>query len=326
MSAALSVCVATYSFAAAAAPPSNDASQPLQEVTIIGKVDARTVNQEVRQFVRSHAKPGAHIGQVGRWREAVCPTVAGLQGAADELVSHRITAISRAVGAPTRAFGKKCSVNVEVVFTLSPQGLLDHIAKQYRPLLGYFSAANGRQALSFTRPVQAWYVTGTRSLDYLAPAGSFMPANLPKGGQPSNDFLTEMYTPGLNVDSYQFADSRAGVGSSGTAGSYLGKGQRSEFVHVQIIVDSNSVAKYSLQAVSDYIAMLALTRLVSADDCSALPSIVNLFATGCTAVPATITTADIAYLKGLYGADLDKNLNIEQGDIHERMLREVLGR
>jgi hypothetical protein len=64
-------------------------------------------------------------------------------------------------------------------------------------------------------------------------------------------------------------------------------------------------------------------RSASLDTCSELPSILNLFAEDCAAPPAAITASDTAYLKALYGADLDQNLNIEQGDMRERMLHVI---
>ncbi|HEV2700222.1 MAG TPA: hypothetical protein VGV09_01225 [Steroidobacteraceae bacterium] len=322
---ALSLCTTTFVCAAVAPAPNPspaDSSPPLQEVTVVGRMDTPKLNHEIQQFVKSHAKPGAHIGQVGRWRENVCPTVSGLQGPVDDLVSHRITDVARAVGAPTRAAGKTCDVNVEVVFTPSPQGLVDRIAKVYRPMLGYFPTAERQQALTFSRPVQAWYVTGTRSLDYQPPIDSAAAAS-PSAGNFAGA-VTDMYAPGLHLDSYDSADSKAGFAPSGIAGSRISKGLRSEFVHVLVIVDSKAVAKLPVQSISDYIAMLALTRLASADVCSELPSIVNLLATGCSAAPTTITSADIAYLKGLYGANLEQNLNVEQADMHEVMRREML--
>ena len=39
-----------------------------------------------------------------------------------------------------------------------------------------------------------------------------------------------------------------------------------------------------------------------------------------------MTAADIVYLKALYGADLDQYLNLEQGNIHERMLHAISSR
>ena len=310
---------------AAGAPDDRSAaanSQPLPEVAVVGKMDARTLDHVVRQFVQSHAKPSAMIGQVGRWREAVCPAVSGLRDSYGDFVSHRITSVAHEVGAPTPAAGKKCNVNAEVVFTASPQQLLDHIADKYHPLLGYYRLSERKQVITFSGPIQAWYMTGTRSLDYQPPITGLDKMQT-TGDMAVNPSAAPPFVTGLQADSNQSAGGPGSFGSTGAAGSYFTKGLRSEFMHVLIIVDSNAVKKYPLGGISDYVAMLALTRLASADTCSDLPSIINLLASGCAAAPATLTTADIAYLKALYGADLDQNLNIEQGDMHERMLSTI---
>jgi hypothetical protein len=88
------------------------------------------------------------------------------------------------------------------------------------------------------------------------------------------------------------------------------------------------VAGDSLRSISDYIAMLALTRMGSLDACSELPSIIDLLSSGCDArdKPQALTDADTAYLKALYSSDLEMNLNIEQVDMRDRMVMSITGR
>jgi hypothetical protein len=299
-----------------AARQANSTGQPLEEVIVLGKTDLPTLKHEIHQFVQSHAKPSTLVGQIGRWREQVCPVVTGLQAAAAEVVSHQIETVARSVGAPTVTSGKKCSVNIEVVFTGEPQALLDHIAAtKYRLLLGYFRETELKQVTTFNHPVQAWYMTGTLSID----AG--LPIVLGGGGGDVNG----IFNTGLKVDSAQ-SDGSLGYGASGNPDSHFTKGLRSEFMHVLVIVDSKAVAKYSLHSISDYIALLALTRISSQDTCAALTSILTLFDAGCGQPPVELTSADTAYLKALYGANLDMNLSLEQSDIHERMLQTILSR
>jgi hypothetical protein len=327
---ALGLCALSIGAFAASAPSGATADQSsaananaMPEVSVIGKMDKHTLNHVVSQFIQSHAKPSVIIGQVGRWRENVCPAVLGLKSSYAGTLSTRITTLARSVGAPASTEGKKCTANVDIVFTPEPQALLDLVAKKYRPLLGYDPKAEAKQALTFNHPVQAWYETGTRALDYQPPItmpGAAGDASAVFGPPQSPPAILPFIT-GLQIDSPETSgESGNGLGPTGTAGSRLTRGLRSEFVHVLIIVDSKTVKTYSLQTVSDYIALLALTRIASPDTCSALPSILNLFATGCPAPPTAITTPDTAYLKALYAANLDKNLNIEQGDIRERMV------
>jgi hypothetical protein len=112
----------------------------------------------------------------------------------------------------------------------------------------------------------------------------------------------------------------------GYAGSRVGAGLRSEFLHVLIIADSGQVAGYSLRSIADYAAMLSLTRMAQLENCAPLSSITDLLANGCTTPAAdALTAADRAYLKALYTANLEKNLNVERGDLHEQMMRQIEG-
>jgi hypothetical protein len=286
-------------------------------VIVIGKTDLPTLKHEIHQFVQSHAKPSTLIGQIGRWRVKVCPAVTGLQDAAAEFVSRRIENVARSVGAPTVVPGKKCSVNIEVIFTGEPQALLDHIAAtKYRPLLGYYRESELKQVTTFTHSVQAWYMTGTRSIDAGLPIVGLNSAQTAVGD------LTGIFNTGLRVDSAE-SDGSLGWGASGNPESRLTAGLRSEFIHVLIIVDGKGVAKYSVRSVADYVSMLALTRIDSRETCSGLSSILTLFDAGCGQPPVEMTGADTAYLKALYEANLDMNLAREQGDIRDRMLQTI---
>jgi hypothetical protein len=294
-------------------------TQPLEEVTVVGKTDLPTINREIHQFVEAHARPSTLIGQIGRWRVKVCPAVTGLQLAFAKFVTDRIENVAGNVGAPTATSAEGCSANIEVIFTGEPQALVDHIAAtRSRPLLGYYRK-DLKEVTTFDHPVQAWYMTGTRSIDAGLP---MVGLNSSHADVSTDGDMTSLIRTGLMLDSAA-TDGSMGFGASGNPESRLAKGLRSEFIHVLIIVDSKQVAKYSLRSIADYIALLALTRIGSQDTCSGLSSVLTLFDADCGKPPAEITGADIAYLKALYRADLDKNLALEQSDIHERMLRAI---
>ena len=302
---ALSLCLPATAYAAATNSP-GDATQPLQEVTVNAQrvLDEKTLSHAVSSFVESHAAAGSRINQIGRWYDDICPMVTGLQPPARDFVTREVLAAARAVGAPTRPVGKDCAGNVEIVFTRQPQALLDHVAKSYKVLLGYFpKKEDAAQARTFNGPIQAWYETGTRSEN--DHPGSFE-HTIPPTAQLDSDLTSIGWQP------------------SGSADSKLGKGQRSEFAHVFIIVDSSRVESYSMHSIADYLAMLTLTHVTQLDKCAPLSSITDLLASGCSEPAATeMTIADRAYLKGLYAAELDKYLNLERGEVHARMMQQI---
>jgi hypothetical protein len=312
----------TAALAAAAQPADQSAPQdspPLQEVRVTAsKLDRHTLKRVAIQFMNLHAAVSPVIHQIGRWRANVCPGVAGLNPASGAYVSGRVTEIARSVGAPTEVKGRKCRTNVEIVFTSQPQQLLNHIAKAYPWLLGSSRSAGDS---TFRHPIQSWYLTGTRAMEGWTP---------PIGGegmlmaiQEDMDGSVPPSMGGMRTD--------PGSGSGftmGLAGSYLTKGVTSEFVEVLVIVDTRQIARDSLRSISDYIAMLALTRMGSLDGCSELPSIIDLLSSGCgeREKPQALTDTDTAYLKALYSSDLESNLNIELGDMRDRMVTAIMGR
>jgi hypothetical protein len=306
---------------------STSRSEPaLQEVTVTAERlhDQRTLERAVTGFVTSHSAPSTRINRIGRWRAPVCPLVAGLQAPGRDYLTREILNVARSVGAPTGPAGAKCPVTVEIVFTREPQALLDHIAKSYRPLLGFYPVSQVKQMTTFSRPIQAWYVTGTRAMDALPDASH---GNAPETGvtqlpeQRGGSIVDMPLLAGVQVDSDVTA---MGLQPSGVGGSYLTNGQRSEFLHVLIIADSAQISHYQVHSIADYVALLSLTRMERLDLCAPLPSISDLFANGCAAAAAdSLTGADRAYLKALYSADLEKNLNIERADIREQMMRQI---
>lgn len=326
------LCVATWTCALAgtAAPASqSDAPQPLQEVTVTATrvPDHAALVHAINGFVASHSAPSTRINQLGRWHEPVCPLVTGLQDSGVDRVTREILDVARGVGAPTASAGKKCPVSVEIVFTKQPQVLLDRVARAYPLLLGFYPVYQRKQMTTFSGPVQAWYETGTRSMETQLPIAAMgSPANAADqslgGGGASNGPPLQS---GAQVDSFVTA---MGMQPSGTFGSRLtGSRLRSEFVHVLIIADSGQLARYPLNSVADYLAMVSLTRMAQLDQCAPLPSITDLLARGCAQpVADLLTAADRAYLKALYSADLEQRINLERSEVRDQMVRQIEGK
>ncbi len=296
-------------------------SHSLQQVEVVSsKLSRRALNRIVTHFVASHAEPTGTMNQVGRWREVICPKTSGLKPLYAEFVSRRIMAVAHSIGAPTARSVRGCAVNVEIVFTPEPQELLNHIARSYPLLLGSSRSAGDTR---IRRAVQSWYLTGTRSMEGWNPPVTGL-SSAPSGDMQIQAAISAPFLTGLQID----PPYGHGFAPGGISGSHLGAGLTSELLHVFVIVDSREVAGLSLRSVSDYLAMVALTRIGSLDACSELPSITDLLSSGCgtRAKPPALTAADTAYLKALYSSDLEVNLNIEQSDMRDRMVSAIAGR
>jgi hypothetical protein len=321
----------TQETAPTASTVGSENAQALEEVTVTAQreVDPRVVDHVlVPRFVRSHAIPSPKTDQVARWYDGVCPSTLGLQPLSNEFVSRRVIALARSVGAPT-ASKESCKTNVEIMFTANPSEQLDYVAKNEPVLLGMPSPARGEPS-SLDHPIQAWYVTQTRSYSVTESP----PWNATPQGHEFKDnpqYQTLWQVPSTAAASPQMGSGGVQIDSSdsfirGVAGSYLSTGVVSEFANVLVIVDSNQVRGYSLNAIAEYVAMLVLTR-ASLNGCNELPSVIDLLSRDCGARPRTekFTDADTAYLTALYASNLEKKLAIEQGEMHDRMLTLVAG-
>ena len=79
-------------------------------------------------------------------------------------ITQRVKYIALAAGAPVNTEAS-CTPNIEIVFTTTPQALLDNIRKHESGLSGLCRVhAQHEKLATVTRPIQAWYTTETRDL------------------------------------------------------------------------------------------------------------------------------------------------------------------
>ena len=255
------------------------------------------------EFVRQRL-PTSRFEQYARYRDPICVRVIGLPGEFDAFIAKRILAVAEEVHAPVSK-DAACKPNVNVIFSPQPQAQLTDIAKRRDILFGFHFQAEMKKLTTFTRPIQAWYVTriedthGNKVLELNDPAPCITSSPL---------------APPCDVKA---------PAPIGKAGSRLGTDMSSELVHSLIIADANKVAGEKIDAVADYIAVLALSRWQGLERCSGMPTILNLMAEGCDAEdrPDAATPADLALLEGLYTANVRESGSQQRATIASRMRR-----
>jgi len=304
-----SIAVASSAIAATAPPPPDKASNsarsdaPTENVTVTG-----TRSREVIEgFVHERAVAARLTGKIARWTDRICPTTLGLPSAVARFITARVKELAISVGAPVN--GKDdCRANIEIVFTGSPQFLLDNIREHHDGLLGYADTDHERDRLAkVTRPIQAWYTTATEDLHgtSVVDSNKTIPAeiNVPILG------------PGGGV---YYLTIRAPHGFVAGSGSRLGDGLRSKFYNIIIVADSSKLVGYEYGTIGDYIGLLALAQINPPDNCQSLASILNFLTKGCTPVE-TVTDNDLAYLQGLYKTSPGAKLSGQEDEISYRM-------
>jgi hypothetical protein len=265
-------------------------------------------HQVIQDFVRTFTAPTRVAGKITRWGQGICPHTVGLRSAAVKFINDRLRAVAKEVGAPVNGRAN-CVVNIEIVFTTTPQVMIDNVREQRPELLGYADNEGKIAALArVVRPIQAWYSTQTRDLhgkpvlDVAHRKG--LPLEIPC--PPST-----CYFP----DAVQFE----------STGSRLGDGLRSEFHHIIIVADPTKLTDYAIGQLAEYIALLALADIDMPDACQPIASIVNLLAPGCANVPEGLSGNDLAYLRGLYRMHATFDWRIQRHEIVSEIEQETGG-
>lgn len=286
------------------------AVRPPESVTVTG-----TKSREVmRGFVQSFAAPTRLTGKMARWETGICPIVAGIKPQFATFIARRLKEVAAKAGAPINS-RPSCSPNIQIVFTTTPQALLDRVRDKQPYLLGYYDNTPQRDRLAtVTRPIQAWYTTATQDVN-----GKVEVDGGKTVGPGLEIWLPCPIHPGICLVHLPNAHAVA------VTGSRLGDGVHSNLHHVIIVADPDKLLDYEMGPLADYIAMLALTQLTSLDTCQQLPSIGNMLAAGCERKTDALTENDMAYLHGLYKAAPDQTLGTQQDQIAYQMEQELKG-
>ena len=288
----------------AAAQP---AAPPVENVTVNGR---RVPDEEIHAFVTARTAPTFKLGKVARWEKGICPTAMGLNSDFTDFVIKRLKEVAAKVGAPLDP-DAQCKPDIQIVFTTTPQALLDNILKSDNALVGYHDNSNQAEAMAkVTHPIQAWYSTVTIDVRGIP---RFDGGNIPGIG------CADPPKCRLNLARAQ---------AYAVTGGRIGDGLHSGFHDVIIVIDPVQLKGQEIGALADYITFLALTQPRSQDECQQLPSILNLLASACAATDATseMSESDLGYLKGVYHMTDDGTLTVQQNEIAYQVKQQLLGR
>lgn len=295
------------------------APAPTDSVTVTGAKEAA-----IAKFIQTRAAVSRIAGKIGRWQAPICPIIYGIPPAYAKFVTDRVKDVALQSGVRVDE-KEKCGGNIQIIFTTTPQALMDNIRNEHPVYLGYFdNSSQADQMTTLRRPVHAFYTTQTRDftgrrfIDKPAcGAGLTLDLPAPPSAGPMSESSTGMTTMNLCAPVMAVSGMR-----------YIGDGVTSEFAHIVIVVNTPEVVDLEIGSLSDYIAMLALSQPVRFDACQDLPSITNLMIEPpCAAntVMTVISAHDLAYLKGLYKMTAGRSLSLQKNEISYRMKQDQSG-
>lgn len=246
--------------------------------------------EELREFVDDVAVAGRG-DTLARWDDDICPSVVGMREDYAQAMIERIAQTARELRLDVGRPG--CTANIVIVATHDSDALARNFADDPSTILMRGDDSLGRRALeefaATPRPVRWWYFTGTFTND-----GVYVPRGQ-RLGAPATD------TSGLFGAIPGATPTMVHVRSSG----HINRRVRQDMTRAVVIVDAQRINGVGLDALADYVAMVALAQVDADADVSNVPSILNLFVGGTlnTAAPASLTSWDKAYLEGLYRAN-----------------------
>lgn len=265
------------------------------DIVVVGE----RLQEMVRSFVGEVAEAPGGEQQMARWDRTICPLVAGLPQRQMQYMADRIAQRAHQVGLQTQ--GPGCRANILIFVTPDASVLANGIVDEYRTLVAYYSE-NGINTLgrgpleeftTSTAPVRWWHVNQTVSGDGQSMAGD---------------------------------SSGSMVMRTSQAPSRVRRMTRQDFLRVLIIVDARQANGVTFQALSDYLAMVALAQLDPEGETTGVPTILNLFAARDSGgvVPLAMTEWDEAYLDGLYNARRTAPTDLwQRREIAERMVESL---
>jgi hypothetical protein len=305
--------VASPARAGAQAP----AETATENVTVLGS------RRMYHDFSRNFATPTKFTGKIARWERRICPQVVGQNPHYAAFISQHLKYVALAAGAPVDT-DASCTPNIDIVFTTTPQDLLDTVGKQNQHYLGYFDSVAQKNALAVvTRPIQAWYATestdlrGRRHLDTGRSIVGGTTVQSLNGMTGTFDGLTGQAGDTMGLSAGNTLTDMAPFFH--VTGNHINDGIHTGFNHVLIVIDSTKLAGQGIVPLADYIAMLALSQVATPDACQELPSIINRMASGCEHTPDSLTMFDLAYLQALYHMANDRNLMAQRSEIGDLM-------
>src|SRR3954471_20405198 len=102
------------------------AALPQENVTVTATLSRGMLHK----FVRAFAVPTKLSGKIARWERPICPLAVGQNPHFIAFITQRVKYIALAAGARVNTEAS-CTPNIEIVFTTTPQALLDNVRQHH---------------------------------------------------------------------------------------------------------------------------------------------------------------------------------------------------
>ncbi|WP_156874401.1 hypothetical protein [Sandarakinorhabdus limnophila] len=266
---------------------------PADTMTVTAERLSRgALRAQATKFMRK-ALADTRNGQNARWFTPLCPVALGVDGKVGQLFTSRIADVARHVG--LKLAGGDCDPNVAVVFTRDARTLVKTVNRRQSGALDALPGPERALLNSPTLPVRWWHFTAPESAD----GKPFSPGPLGLGA--SANGLPGEITYNNNARASRL-DLPSRVGITGAV----------------IVVDIDRIGAVSMAALTDYVALVALSRLRMNARERPEGSIMALFDPGAPRFNG-LTDQDERFIEAMYGSPATVEGWRQRGDMAGRM-------
>jgi hypothetical protein len=225
---------------------------------------------EAQKFVRK-AMADPRNGQNARWLRPLCVESIGVTAQVGAVFTNRVAEVAGHVGLELAKPG--CEPNLMIVFSGDAAGLIKAVAKRNGRALEGLPRADRAVLNRADLPVRWWHHTAPEASD----GRQFAPAGFGVGAGIAGDASYNNYARATRID----------------------EPTRVAITGAVVVVDIKLVGKVTPAALSDYIALVGLSRVRMNPANRPTPSIMQLFDPGGAAI-AGFSAQDELFIESLY--------------------------
>ena len=280
---------AAASAAAQPAPAQPEAAAPGNEPIIV--TGEKNQQKTITDFVHA-LTPTLWNGQISRFEHSVCPAAVGLAPRQRDAVEQRIRLVAKAAGVAVD--GPRCGPNVVLIVTSDKKAFMEELRHHHGEYFGDMTRERIHALEREPGPAAAWQLRGP-------------PINA------------------AGVDLYEDPSTGVYVNRTIEGSSRLTEAVRPQFDAAVVVVERKSLPGLTVTQLADYAAIRALTgadpqRLGN----SGAPTILHVLDVPIGGeTPITMTSWDLAFLKGFYDVRRNMHASAQRSAIANSVTKEV---
>lgn len=268
-------------------------SQDDEAVTELPSIDVRARAQRdvINSFVQAVTASPGHQGQVAQFNGAVCPGVVNLPAIPAQAINDRIARLALSLNLKVGEPG--CKANVLIIAADGADRVASELVAMAPSVFETRDQSwRGRERraafLAPGQPARWWHISRTETGVFAGMSWSATPANA-----------------GPGAADHGLSGTGAPVGG-GYGGNISSRGAVTNITGAIVVLDTREIGRVGVNALGDYVAMIALARLEPSADVGELNTILRLFQDDETRLSIEgLTPWDHAYLDGVYSAQRD---------------------